>query len=408
MRVKKLYQNEIFVISIMCLFQGIFLLYAISNLSISYYEAEIFYEKKSLVSLIVNLSCEIFGRNDYALRIPFILIHFANAAMIYKISKFILKRRFDRVVATALFMALPALMSSAILLNPAGIIVFFTLLAIYFAKSEYNIALFVLLSVCALIDRAFFMLYVGFGIWALYTRKKELLLLCIALFSFSVIFYDVSSEGKPKGYFLDTVGVFAGAFSPLVFLFFIYTIYRIWIKEEKSLLWFIATSALCLTMLFSLRQRVALEMMLPYCVIATPLIIRVLFNSYRVRLPKFRTFHKIAVGVTLLSLAVSYFAVIFSDVMYEAMFANKPQRHFIYKFDVARQLASELKNRGVKSVSCEDERLCLRLKFYGLPSGSGAFIYADEPEYVSDHKNSIQNIDIYKRGVRIAKFYVKI
>ena len=173
MRVKKLYQNEIFVIFIMCLFQGIFLLYAISNLSISYYEAEIFYDKKSLVSLIANLSCEIFGRNDYALRIPFILIHFANAAMIYKISKFILKRRFDRVVATALFMALPASMSSAILLNPAGIIVFFTLLAIYFAKSEYNIALFVLLSVCALIDRAFFMLYVGFGIWALYTRKRS-------------------------------------------------------------------------------------------------------------------------------------------------------------------------------------------------------------------------------------------
>ena len=29
-------------------------------------------------------------------------------------------------------------------------------------------------------------------------------------------------------------------------------------------------------------------------------------------------------------------------------------------------------------------------------------------QYVLDHKNSIQNIDIYKRGVRIAKFYVKI
>ena len=79
---KKLYQNEIFVIFTMCLFQGIFLLYAISNLSISYYEAEIFYDKKSLVSLIANLSCEIFGRNDYALRVSFILIHFANAAMI--------------------------------------------------------------------------------------------------------------------------------------------------------------------------------------------------------------------------------------------------------------------------------------------------------------------------------------
>ena len=203
------------------------------------------------------------------------------------------------------------------------------------------------------------------------------------------------------GIFLG-VGVFAGAFSPLVFLFFIYTIYRIWIKEEKSLLWFIATSALCLTMLFSLRQRVALEMTLPYCAIATPLIIRVLFNSYRVRLPKFRTFHKIAVGVTLASLMFSYFAVVFSDVMYKVVFANKPQRHFIYKFDVAKELASELKDRGVKSVSCDNKKLCLRLKFYDLPSGEDAYIYERNSE------NSTQSIDIYKQGVLIAKFYVKI
>ena len=143
-------------------------------------------------------------------------------------------------------------------------------------------------------------------------------------------------------------------------------------------------------------------MMLPYCVIATPLIIRVLFNSYRVRLPKFRTFYKIAVGVTLASLMFSYFAVVFSDVMYRVVFANKPQRHFIYKFDVAKELASELKDCGVKSVSCDNKKLCLRLKFYDLPSGEDAYIYERNSE------NSTQSIDIYKQGVRIAKFYVKI
>ena len=402
MKIEKFIKNEILILAVLFCLDTLFLLYGISNLSISYYEAEIFYNKKNLTSLLANFSCSIFGQNDFALRAPFLILHFINCALIYKVSKFTLKRRFDRLAATALFMGLPASMSSAILLNPAGIIIFATLLAYYFAKTQKWALLIAVLVISAFIDKAFFMLYVGFGIWALRSGKREIFVLCLALFIFAIIFYDIDTQGKPRGYFLDALGVFAGAFSPFVFLFFVYAIYRIWIKEYKDLLWYIATSAFCLTLLFSLRQRVALEMMLPYCVIATPLIVRVVFTSYRVRLPRFRSFHKFALGVSLVSLVFCYFSVIFSDVMYVALFENKPKKHFIYKFDVVKDLASQLKSLGVQSAQCSDDELQLRLKFYGIENGFDAII--DE----KNEKNFTQTIDIYKLGVQIAKFYVKI
>jgi hypothetical protein len=44
--------------------------------------------------------------------------------------------------------------------------------------------------------------------------------------------YSFDTGGKPKGYFLDALGVYAAIFSPLLFLYFIYSMYRILIKEE--------------------------------------------------------------------------------------------------------------------------------------------------------------------------------
>ena len=76
MKNQKIYHNEIFVISLLFIVSFGFLLFAISNLSISFYEADILYNEKSLTSLVANLSCKFFSYNDFALRIPFIFIHY--------------------------------------------------------------------------------------------------------------------------------------------------------------------------------------------------------------------------------------------------------------------------------------------------------------------------------------------
>ena len=93
----QIYKSENFLFAFIFIINAILLLYAISNLSISYYEAKIFYNDTNLVNFIINLSCKIFGQNDYALRLPFLVISLANSILLYKLSKRLLKRKIDRL-----------------------------------------------------------------------------------------------------------------------------------------------------------------------------------------------------------------------------------------------------------------------------------------------------------------------
>lgn len=397
---RKFYHNEVIVLAILCLANGIFLLYALSNLSISYYEARIFYDEKNLVSVIVNLSCQIFGQNDYALRVPFILIHFANVVLLYRISKTMLKRKFDRVICVMLYMCLPGVMASAILVSPAGIVIFFTLLMVYFNENGQKPAFYITLVVSILVDKSFAVLYLSMLFYAIFYRRKPLAILSIVLFVLTIIFYDFDVEGKPKGFFLDTIGVFAAVFSPFLFLFFIYTIYRIWVKERKTLLWFMAVSSFCLSALLSLRQRLELEVFLPYCVISAPLIIRMFFNSYRVRLPQFRKIHKFAATFAVGFLLLNSMVIIFNQALYPIFFKEKPQRHFVYKYDIAKELAANLEAKNILNINVPDDKLAIRLKFYGIGYGGQHTLYDYRPGIYMDE------IKIKKYDINIAQFYI--
>ena len=64
-------RHENLLITLICVIFGSFLIYAISNLSISSYEARIFYSQGDISGVIARLSCVAFGQIDYALRMPF-------------------------------------------------------------------------------------------------------------------------------------------------------------------------------------------------------------------------------------------------------------------------------------------------------------------------------------------------
>lgn len=399
----RLYQNEKLILVLLCGVEIVFLLYAISNLSISYYEADIFYNQNGIVSFLANLSCEIFGKNDIALRLPSVLVHILNVILLYKVSKFYLKRRFDRMISVMIYMYLPGVLASAILVNISGIIVFFTLLAVYFLENDDKILLILTLSIMVFVDIGFYVLYFCMFLYAIYSKKFPLALLCAMFFCVTIFFYDVGFEGKPKGYFVDTFGIFAATFSPFVFLFFIYSLYRIWLKGSKNLLWFFGFGTFVLALLLSIRQRIEFDIVLPYCVVCVPLIVRVFFNSYRIRLPKFRKIHKLAAIISLLFLLLTSFLIVFNQSLYLVFFKNKPEKHFIYPYDIAKSLSKELKNMGIEAVNTlDDNRLALRLKFYDIGFDRNVILEEEKPNFY--HKE----IDIVKFKREVAKFYVRI
>lgn len=389
-----------FSVFLICLIDFVFLLYAANSLSISYNEAEIFFQKHSLLGYILKLSAHFFGQNDLAVRGVMIFFHIASVALMYKVSKFYIKLEFDRIIAVLLFVLLPGTLASALIINNAGICITLALLCIYLFHIKKKILFSLFFCLAFFIDGDFLIFYAGFFIFALYKRKPPLAWLSAILFLLTLYFFGFETNGRPSGHFIDTFGIFAAVFSPFVFIFFVYTIYRIWVKEKKDLLWFIAICSFCFCMIVSVRQRLELEQFLPFCVIATPLMVRVFFNSYRVRLPKFRKGHKICTGLVMLFLVFNWSAIIFNQIFY--LFLNDPTKHLTYKFDVAKELADKLKEAGVQDIATEDTRLALRLKFYGIKTKSYSKNLLSSADLDEKSKFSIE-----KMGKVVANFNIK-
>ena len=389
-----------FSVFLICLIDFVFLLYAANSLSISYNEAEIFFQKHSLLGYILKLSAHFFGQNDLAVRGVMIFFHIASVVLMYKVSKFYIKLEFDRIVAVLLFVLLPGTLASALIINNAGICITLALLCIYLFHIKKKISFSLFFCLAFFIDGDFLIFYAGFFIFALYKRKPPLAWLSAILFLLTLYFFGFETNGRPSGHFIDTFGIFAVVFSPFVFIFFVYTIYRIWVKEKKDLLWFIAICSFCFCMIVSVRQRLELEQFLPFCVIATPLMVRVFFNSYRVRLPKFRKGHKICTGLVMLFLVFNWSAIIFNQIFY--LFLSDPTKHLTYKFDVAKELADKLKEAGVQDIATDDTRLALRLKFYGIKTKSYSKNLLASADLDEKSKFSIE-----KMGKVVANFNIK-
>ena len=389
-----------FSVFLICLIDFVFLLYAANSLSISYNEAEIFFQKHSLLSYILKLSAHFFGQNDLAVRGVMIFFHIASVVLMYKVSKFYIKLEFDRIIAVLLFVLLPGTLASALIINNAGICITLALLCIYLFHIKKKILFSLFFCLAFFIDGDFLIFYAGFFIFALYKRKPPLAWLSAILFLLTLYFFGFETNGRPSGHFIDTFGIFAAVFSPFVFIFFVYTIYRIWVKEKKDLLWFIAICSFCFCMIVSVRQRLELEQFLPFCVIATPLMVRVFFNSYRVRLPKFRKGHKICTSLVMLFLIFNWSAIIFNQIFY--LFLSDPTKHLTYKFDVAKELADKLKEAGVQDITTEDTRLALRLKFYGIKTKSYSKNLLASADLDEKSKFSIE-----KMGKVVANFNIK-
>lgn len=365
-------QRILYLILSAALFISFILLLGLTNdLSISYKEAEIFFKEKSFVHYFTNFFTFIFGQNDYALRVPFIVIYFSSIYLIYRISENYFSKPTDRIYAVLLFMFLPGFFTSAILVNSAVIVIFLTLLYLYIYKNT-NVNNYLILFIYLFIDNAFAILFLSLVIHSFLNKDYKFSIYNLILFSASLIMFGFESSGKPHSYFLDTFAIFASIFSPLVFIYFLYTIYRIGIKKEKSIYWLIPTTALLFSLLLSFRQKILIEDFAPFLVIATPMMTKLFLNSYRVRLRRFRLRHNILLTISLAFLIFSLSIILLNKKLY--FFLDNPKKNFAYKYHFAKEIASTLKNKGINNVKFTDKRLGERVSFYGIDYGTKYYV----------------------------------
>ncbi len=351
------------------------LLYTANTLSISYKEALNYFVNNSILSLLTNISTYFFGQNDIALRLPFIIFYLLSILLMYEITDNFFKKSSDRFISILLFMLLPGLLSASLLVNSAILVTFFILLYIYYYKKT-NKQCYILLVLFLFVDNSFAILFLALFFYSFSKEDSILFAVSLLLFALSMGINGFDTGGRPKGFLVDTFAIYASIFSPLLFMYFFYTIYRSGVKADRTLVWYISTTSLIFSLLFSFRQRIYIEDFAPFVVIFLPYMVKTFFHTLRVRLPRFRyKYYNLAILV-LLVLSLNVFLTLFSKPIY--LLLENPKKHFTYKYDFAKKIAKELKANNINQIQSDNKELLLRLKFYEIEEGNKYYVSTKE------------------------------
>lgn len=386
-----------YVISTLVVIHAFILLFFTSQLSISYYEANIYFNQNNLLHYIVNLSTTLFGENDLALRLPMIVMFSIGAFLYYDISESLFKKQSDKVWNLVLYLLLPGINSAAIMVDGAGLLIFLLLVFLYMYKHQRHLAYY-LLPIYVFVDASFAFMYLSLIFYALHMRNTPLLVSSIFLFGISMYLFGIDVGGHPHNHFLDTLGLYAAIFSPIIFIYLVYALYRWGMKEERSLLWYLGTTAFIFSLLLSFRQQMKVEELAPYMIVATPIMVKTFLSSYRIRLREFRRHYRILLSLGMIFLFISTVSIYLNKYLY--LFIQKPSSHFVYNNHVAKELGNALKQMGLDGVTTADRRLQLRLKFYGIDEDKNVYLQTDKPSDASGI------VTIGYIGKEVATFYV--
>ena len=296
---------------------------------------------------------------EIVVRLPVIIISLINIALFYTLAKRYLKEH-DALLSALLFSLLPAVLGAGVIINKAPFIIFLTLIFLLlfsYEKFIYIYALFLLF-----IDKAFAILFLSVALFYFFHKKIWQAWYYLLLFALSIYLYGFDVGGKPKSFFLDTFAVFSAIFSPLLFFYYFYTIYRILIKEQKDLLWFISATPFLFALLLSFRQKISLIDFAPFAVIGVILMIKLFLHSVRIRLLRYRKRFYYAFAIVMVVLVAN-------DVMllvHNKLFSLFPSSvHFFRNYYEGVLLAKELKKRNIFCIQSK-AKLALQLRFYGI------------------------------------------
>ena len=308
-------------------------------------------------------SSSLLPKSNVALRIVPFIFTLASIYLLYlQLEKL---RAKDKFIALFSLSLLPVMLAAGCAVNDGSLLLFLLLLFCHLhpKKSCAIPAFFILLLPQA-------SLIFSLALFAFYAQKRLIKgsALALLLFLFAVFLHGFDFGGKPRGYFTDVLGLLALAFTPILFLYIFYCIYRdlLALKKRKSLdlkLSFAATG-LFLCLMLSLRQKLDLEYFLPFLLLYYPRCVLSFAHSYYLRLPMHRGFYKSSLNLAL-SLIFSFALILLGS---EALFYTdlEPKKHFLINYKGAKALSDELKKLDISCLANASQRL----GFYGIENSS--------------------------------------
>jgi len=374
------------------------LVFQTSQISISFRESLILYGEITPLKILVKSSMLIFGHNDFALRIPMIFIHVLSVILMFSISKHYIKDYSNRLWLITIFILLPGVLSSGLVVDKAGLIILGLLLFIWLYLNSYKKTYYSLLIFFAFLDNSYIYLFLALSIYAIYIKNRDFFIFNMLAFFISVFLYGVEAHGIPKGHFLDILALYAAIFSPIIFIYIVFILYRRHLDSKHDVIWFISTVTLMVSLTLSFRQNIKIEHFAPYIIIALPIAAQSFISSYRVRLKQFRKIYRVIFQISLILLIINTITVIFNKELY--LFVENPKKHFVYKFHIAKELAKELKDNGITCIDT-NYKMQSRLHFYGVTKCDKYILkrYSSNTKKDTDVTISYKNRPIYKANV---------
>lgn len=330
------------------------------------HEAKTFYTSTDIASTLMHWGDALLG-GFIGIRIFFILLGFLAIILFYEMSMRYFIIRSDAYLATILFMFLPGIITVTTMVNVAilvlPLVLFFVLM---YEKQSYWSLPFVMLALF-FIHESSIIFFVALLFYALVHKDKKLGILSAAfLVAFIYLAKGIEIGGTPSGHFAEIFGLYATVFSPLLFLYFFYAMYRILLREKKTLLWYISFTALAFSLLLSIRQRVYITDFAPYVMISMVLMLDVFNHSVRVRLPEFQKHYMKGFYVIVFVLLISDLLIISHKFSYELM--KNPDKHFASRIYKPYYLAQSLKKEGKECYDASSRRERYQLRFYQIQS----------------------------------------
>jgi MFS family permease len=357
--------------SLLLIAYTIAVVYLASTTPISPHEAKLFFSDYGLVATPMHaghLLLNGYGFGQFlGIRIFFLLIGLLSIFLYYYVARIYLEREDDRRLATAIYMLLPGIITALTLANISILVIPVVLLFLLAYDRGWLWAQALLMLILFVIHDASIVFFISIFLYATLRKKRSLMALSgFFLILSAVTLRGVAIGGRPAGYFPDLFGLYAALFSPLLFIYFFYTMYRILLREEKNILWYISFFALIGSLLLSVRQRVNLTDFAPYVVISVVLMLDTYYKSLRIRLPEYRRRYRLGFALVMSVLVLSSLTIVFHKAFFSLM--PNPKKHFAAKLYEPYWLAEKLKKEGVNCYDIFDSRVTTQLRFYGIES----------------------------------------
>jgi len=338
--------------------------YLAATTPISAHEANIFYESTNIVSTLMHWGDASIG-GFLGIRIFSLLFGFLSIALFYELSRRYFSKRADAYLSTTIFMFLPGILTATTLVNEAILVLPLVLYFVLMYERDSFFSLPFVMLALFFIHEASIIFFAALLLYGLVHKDKKLSIFSAAfLIAFVYLAKGIEIGGGPSGHFVEIFGLYATVFSPLLFLYFFYAMYRILLREKKTLLWYISFTALAFSLLLSIRQRVYITDFAPYVTIAIILMLDVFNNSVRVRLPEFQKRYKRAFYVVVGFLGLSVSIIVFHQMFFFIL--KDSSQHFAKRIYQPYLLAQELKSEGIDCYDGAHGREIYQLRYYNI------------------------------------------